>query len=150
MNITEPTKSIDLSAPIDPQSSYTNDEILSLVIAVNTLKNEVKNLMVSKVVETNQIPEEIVKPAVNSHFKKNHRLGRPPLEGEIRDAITKTKDMKAAADYLGVSPQTLKYYCRLYGNVGPGGSSLWRPKRGSKAWKNLPSPWIDGGTTSAA
>lgn len=137
MNDTELTSSIDLSSLAGPaKHSYTDDEILSLVLAVNTLRNEVKSLMTNNLVEANGLPEEIVKPAVDSYFKKNHKLGRPPLEGEIKDAISKTKDMKAAADYLGVSIGTLKYYCRLYGNEASGGAPLWRPKRGSKVWKN--------------
>ena len=105
---------------------YSEKDIVDLCIAVNTLRNEVKKLMLFDLIKKNELPEEMVKPIINSYTK--HKLGRPPLEGEIKDAISKTKSMKKAANYLGVSIDTLKHYCKLYERNTPG-LILWKPAR---------------------
>jgi len=93
-----------------------------------------------------QLPKEIIEPIVEERFK-GKRLGRPLMEGEIRDAFNKVKTMVGAAKYLGVTPDTLKKYCRLYDEHNAAGGSeilsaggtlhlpegpLWRPTRGTK------------------
>ena len=114
------------------QIRYTEETLINLITLVHELRNEVKNLMIKKVVEDEQLPTEIVTAAVYNHMKKNHKLGRPPMEGEIKDAISKTRTMYQAADYIGISVYTLKRYCRLYENVRSGGTPLWKPTRGKK------------------
>ena len=62
------------------------------------------------------------------------------MEAEIKDAITKTKTMKAAGDYLGISTTTLKRYCSLYEKNSEGGTTplrLWQPTRGTRTYKSV-------------
>ena len=139
--MSEPIPS-DLSASftssIPTQKHYTEDEITALVTAIHNLKNEVKELMIKQAINEFQMPSELVVPAVDSYMKQNYKLGRPPMEAEIQDAISKTKTMKAAADYLGISTTTLRRYCTLYQKTSEGGTtlSLWRPTRGTKVSKS--------------
>src|ERR1035437_30096 len=127
--------SASLTASYVSQSHYTDDSIEALCVAVNALRNEVRDLMVNKAVESLQVPLEFIEPAVNEYVKKTYKLGRPPMEGEVLDAITKTKTMRQAAGYLGIAPSTLKRYAVLYENNHCGGVplSLWRPTRGTKS-----------------
>jgi hypothetical protein len=121
------------------QRHYTEDEITSLVTAIRSLKNEVKDLMIKQAVNTLQVPLEVVEPAVKEYMRQSYKLGRPPLEGEIKDAITKTNTMKAAAEYLGVSVTTLKRYSQLYEKNSEGGTPLrlWQPTRGNSVFKRV-------------
>ena len=120
------------------QRHYTEDEITSLVTAIRSLKNEVKDLMIKQATDTLQVPLEVVEPAVKEYMRQSYKLGRPPMEAEIQDAITKTNTMKAAAEYLGVSITTLKRYCSLYEKNSEGGTPLrlWQPTRGNKVFRS--------------
>ncbi len=114
---------------------YTDKDISALAIIVNTLREEVRQLMISKVIETTEAPISLAENTVNQYIAKKYKLGRPPMESEIRDAINKTKDMNQAAEYLGISVFTLKRYCLFFSEDG--GAPLWEPRRGSKAIKPL-------------
>lgn len=141
--ILETSKSVE-SVKVDTEvtSSITLD---ALLIELNELKEKVKRLSVEKVVEELQVPIEVIRPMVAKKFK----LGHPPTEGEIRHAISKTRTMYEAAEYLGVSSMTLRRYCKLYDSqrdISIGGESivggegerlLWKPTRGSKAIKSI-------------
>lgn len=105
----------------------TDDKLLALAIAMNQLRQTVKEMWIQKGVEEQQIPEPIMTSAVQTHYRKR-RIGRPLLEGEIKDAMNKFKTMIAVADYLCVHPETLKKYVKLYGLT-------WKPTRGSKPFK---------------
>ena len=132
-------------------NSYS--DLCTLAIELRELREQVKALWRKELEEQMQLPAEITEPIVEERFKKK-RLGRPLMEGEIRDALSRYKTMAAAARYLGVHLDTLKKYCRLYdgqrvvGGSGDlsaggyprlaiGGSSdlLWRPTRGTKVKK---------------
>jgi hypothetical protein len=115
---------------------YSDKDIEALAITVNDLREEVRQLMIKKLTEDEAIPDTIAIPTVNEHIAKNYKLGRPPMESEIRDAISKTKDMVQASAYLGISVYTLKRYC-LYFSEASGGPPLWQPRRGRKAIKPL-------------
>ena len=119
---------------------YTEEEITSLVMAIHSLKNDVKEIMINQAINSLQLPSEMVEPAVDSYMKRTYKLGRPPMEAEIKDAITKTKTMKAAGDYLGISTTTLKRYCSLYEKNSEGGTTplrLWQPTRGTRTYKSV-------------
>ena len=137
---TELTTSLNLppTSSVLNQTRYTEETLINLITSIHELRNEVKNLMIKKVVEDEQLPVEMVTSAVYEHMKKNHKLGRPPMEEEIKDAIRKTRTMHQAADYLGTSVYTLKRYCRLYENVRSGGTPLWKPTRGKKPSALIP------------
>lgn len=114
---------------------YSNLEIEALCIAVNNLRSEVKELMLTTLISKDNLPEEMAHTAVNAYMKQKYKLRRSPLEGEIADAISKTNSMRAAAEYLGISPTTLKRYCDLYQKNSEGGPTplqLWCPTRGTK------------------
>jgi hypothetical protein len=127
----------DISASnvsVNSKKHYTDDEIEALAISVLELRNKVKSLMVSKAVEETMAPEAIVTPIVNDYFKQKYKLGRPPTESDIKHAISRTKDMRQASEYLGISIYTLKRYCLYFSEMG-GYPSLWQPRRGPKAIK---------------
>ena len=104
--------------PIENRKHYTDAEIEALAISVLELRNEVKSLMISKGVEATMAPEAMITPIVNDYFKQKYKLGRPPTEGEIKHAISKTKDMRQASEYLGISIYTLKLYCLYFAEAG--------------------------------
>jgi len=104
----------------------SDERSLSLIISVNELKHDVKRILFDKAINEEQIPEEIVKDTIEKQYLKK-RLGRPLLEGEIKDALTKFKVMKKAANYLCVHPLTMRKYMRMYGLE----AEYWRPTRGT-------------------
>lgn len=124
-----------LTASMESRKHYTDAEIEALAISVLELRNQVKSLMVTKGIEATMAPASLVTPIVNDYFKQKYKLGRPPTEGEIKHAISKTKDMRQASEYLGISIYTLKRYCLYFAEAG--GSPLWQPRRGSKAIKPI-------------
>ena len=129
-----------ISSSLSTASCYTDNNLEALCIAVNSLRNEVQALMINKAINELQIPSEIIEPVIEDITKEKFKLGRPPLISEIQDAITKTKSMRGAAEYLGISISTLKRYCLLYENNSGGGGTtplrLWQPTRGTKVLKS--------------
>lgn len=130
-------------------NSSSMDEVL---VELKKLKDKVKELTLVSMVKDVQLPVEVMKPIIDRSF----RLGHPPMECEIRHAMTKAKTMVGVAEYLGVSVDTLKWYCKLYdedamnnggggsgsmsGSLGGGGMGvyrepLWKPTRGFKSAK---------------
>jgi hypothetical protein len=116
-------------------------DLIPVLLDIKELKEKVKQMTIKEVKDTLQLSEEIMAPIVYK-IEKQFRLRRPPLEAEIRHAISKTKTMKEAAKYLGVSALTLRKYCQLYdennSNISNDGSPilpLWKPTRGSKTVK---------------
>lgn len=140
---TELTPGLSNTPPSSPSSSslqtpYTEETLINLITTVNELRNEVKDLMIKKMVKDEQLPAKTVASVIADHMKKNHKLGRPPMEEEIKDAIRKTKTMQQAANYIGISVSTLKRYCKFYENNRHGfvNAPLWKPTRGKKLSSN--------------
>lgn len=143
MNLLEViSSSLDVTSS---SSSYhpplTEKDILPLVIGVNEVKEQLRRIYLLKAMEYLQLPSEVVEPYITKIIKeKTPRLGRPLMEGEIKDAIGKTKSMKQAADYLRVHLKTLQRYCKIYDdqakNNDPQAEPLWKPTRGRKTIKN--------------
>jgi hypothetical protein len=149
MNVNNKTYNSENSASLN-----VSDILCSLAIGLRELNKQVEQLSIKQVLEETQLPAEIIEPLVREKFKPK-RLNRPLLEGEIRDALSKSKTMAGTARYLGVHFDTLKKYCELYDSsrttggsenlsagttpllpVGNNGSSsLWQPTRGTKAIK---------------
>ena len=111
-------------------SLSSDEKMTSLAISVNQLREEMREYMKAKLTE-DSIPETIVEEVVSNRLAKKERLNRPLLEGEIKEALTKYREMYYVAEYLGVDHKTLKKYMDMYGLT----AAYWRPTRGAGAKK---------------
>ena len=138
INVTSSLETSGSSSSSHYHPPLTAEDLLPLSIGLNDVKEQIRRIYLLKAMEYLQLPSDLVEPYVNKIVKeKTPRLGRPLMEGEIKDAISKTKTMSAAANYLGVGIKTLHKYCMIYHNQAkindPQSVSLWQPTRGWKA-----------------
>ena len=102
----------DTDIPLTGSLTQNRDPI-SILLELKDLKETVKQLTIKEVKDALQLSDEVMEPVIHK-IEQQFKLNRPPMEAEIKHAISRTKTMKEAAKFLGVSSATLKKYCRLY------------------------------------
>ena len=118
------------------ENQSIDEKALALLLELNELKEKVKQMTLKSALETvqsnTQLSAEIIEPIIAPYVEKKFKLNHPPLEGEIRHAISKTKSLKEASRYLGVSFNTFKKYCKFYDENRTDNRNdllLWKSKR---------------------
>ena len=78
-----------------------NRDPISILLELKDLKETVKQLTIKEVKDALQLSDEVMEPVIHK-IEQQFKLNRPPMEEEIKHAISRTKTMKEAK-YLGVS-----------------------------------------------
>ena len=135
MNLMEEVKPNQVSTEQD------KDRVIhSLIQTVEDLKKTVTQIQNGKVLETLQLPEDVLEQVgiiqEVPHRLKRGRGWRPLLESEIKEAQEKSNTAKGCAKYLNINYKTYKRWAIYYGlhktNQWTKGSkkSCWAPNKG--------------------